>query len=398
LLRDTFCGGKVKGIPPDVLERAKCVAVFPHRSKAGFVFGGENGQGVATCRTEHGWSAPAFFAITGGDWGLQIGVEGVDLVMIFQGDKGMQHLLAGKFQLGADASATAGPVGLHASANTDWKLDTEVLTYSRAKGAFAGLTLTGANLRRDDDSTEAMYGSVVSNRSILAGHVAISDTAVQFIRSVSKYFGGNIAQPYTTSPDHNYQVVRIFFATDRALGKRSDSLQSFAGTRSGSETLALGEAEISIPRDHKMGELEEPSLLRLEFRADPERHVVLLKSKVLTTSAFQTALRDKLKGDRKKSVLVFVHGYNVSFPEAAQRLGQMTYDLGFSGAPILYSWPSSGSLWGYAEDEASVEWSAPHFTEFLRSLHLDRDVKTIYVVGHSMGNRLRKSNIPITDS
>ena len=125
------------------MNHAKCVAVVPHMIKGGFVFGAQGGRGVATCRTEHGWSAPAFFAITGGSWGLQIGVEGVDLVMIFQTDEGMKHLLASKFQLGADASAAAGPVGRHASADTDWKMNAEILTYSRAKGVFAGLTLTG---------------------------------------------------------------------------------------------------------------------------------------------------------------------------------------------------------------------------------------------------------------
>lgn len=143
------------GIPEEVLEHAKCIAVVPHMLKGGFVFGAENGRGVATCRTARGWSAPAFFAITGGSWGLQIGVEGVDLVMIIQNDRGMQQLLQSKFEIGADASAAAGPVGRHASANTDWEMDAEVLTYSRAKGAFAGMTPNGASIRRDDDSTEA---------------------------------------------------------------------------------------------------------------------------------------------------------------------------------------------------------------------------------------------------
>jgi len=125
------------GIPEEVLEHARCVAVVPHLLKGGFVFGAENGRGVATCRTEKGWSAPAFFAITGGSWGLQIGVEGVDLVMIIQNERGMQQLISSGFQLGGDASAAAGPVGRHASANTDWKLNTEILTYSRARGAKA---------------------------------------------------------------------------------------------------------------------------------------------------------------------------------------------------------------------------------------------------------------------
>jgi lipid-binding SYLF domain-containing protein len=173
-----------RGIPEEVLEHAKCVAVVPHMLKGGFVIGAENGRGVATCRTANGWSAPAFFAITGGSWGLQIGVEGVDLVMIFQGDKGMQRLENAKFQLGADASAAAGPVGRHATADTDWKLNTEILTYSRAKGAFAGLTLTGADVRRDDDSMDAFYGHDVSSHSVLRGEVATPASANSFLDAV----------------------------------------------------------------------------------------------------------------------------------------------------------------------------------------------------------------------
>jgi lipid-binding SYLF domain-containing protein len=173
-----------KGIPEEVLEHAKCLAVVPHLLKGGFVFGAENGRGVATCRTAHGWSAPAFFAITGGSWGLQIGVEGVDLVLIIQNDKGMERLIGSGFELGADASAAAGPVGRHASADTNWKLDTEILTYSRAKGAFAGLTLNGASIRRDDDSTGAVYGQDISTRKILQGDVAIPIVARPFLDAV----------------------------------------------------------------------------------------------------------------------------------------------------------------------------------------------------------------------
>lgn len=173
-----------KGIPEEVLEHAKCVAVIPHMIKGGLVFGAENGKGVATCRTANGWSAPDFFAITGGSWGLQIGVEGVDVVMIFQSDTGMQRLENAKFQLGADASAAAGPVGRHATADTDWKLNTEILTYSRAKGAFAGLTLTGADVRRDDSSMDALYGPGVSTHRVLRGEVATPALADSFIDAV----------------------------------------------------------------------------------------------------------------------------------------------------------------------------------------------------------------------
>jgi lipid-binding SYLF domain-containing protein len=173
-----------RGIPEEVLEHAKCIAVVPHMIKAGFVFGAENGKGVATCRTANGWSAPAFFDITGGSWGLQIGVEGVDLVLIIQNDRGMQRLLGSKFEIGADASAAAGPLGRHASADTDWKLDTEILTYSRAKGLFAGISLAGSSIRRDEDATEAIYGRDVSTHRILRGEVEATPAAERFLNAV----------------------------------------------------------------------------------------------------------------------------------------------------------------------------------------------------------------------
>src|ERR1035438_10039874 len=173
-----------RGIPEEVLEHVKCVAVVPHMLKGGFVFGAENGRGVATCRTANGWSAPAFFTITGGSWGLQIGIEGVDLVMIIQSEQGMRHLINSNFQLGGDASAAAGPVGRHPSADTDWKLNTEILTYSRAKRLFAGLTLTGAAIRRDEDSTEAIYGHEIPTRRILEGEIAVPASAHSFLDAV----------------------------------------------------------------------------------------------------------------------------------------------------------------------------------------------------------------------
>jgi lipid-binding SYLF domain-containing protein len=172
------------GIPEEVIDHAKCVAVVPHLIKGGFVFGAEGGRGVATCRTADGWSAPAFFSITGGNWGLQIGVEGIDLVMIIQNDHGMQHMLSSKFQIGADASVAAGPVGRHASANTDWKLNAEILTYSRAKGIFAGITLNGADVRRDDDSMRAFYGPGVSMHDVLHGMVPPPPAAAPFLDAV----------------------------------------------------------------------------------------------------------------------------------------------------------------------------------------------------------------------
>ena len=173
-----------KGIPEEVLEHAKCVAVVPHMIKGGFVFGGKGGKGVATCRTANGWSSPAFITISGGSWGLQIGVEAVDVVLIIQNEKGMQKLLSSNFQIGGDASAAAGPVGRHAEAGTDWKMDTEILTYSRAKGAFAGLTLEGASIRQDSDSRHAIYGSNVTTRALLLGKVAAPSAVQPFLAEI----------------------------------------------------------------------------------------------------------------------------------------------------------------------------------------------------------------------
>jgi lipid-binding SYLF domain-containing protein len=173
-----------KGIPEEVLQHAKCIAVVPHLLKGGFIVGAENGRGVATCRTANGWSAPAFFAITGGNFGFQIGVEGIDLVMVIQSDKGFERLIGSKFEIGADASAAAGPIGRHASADTDWKLNAEILTYSRARGIFAGVTLNGAAIRRDDDSTDAMYGHEIPTRRILTGEVAPPPAAEPFLDAV----------------------------------------------------------------------------------------------------------------------------------------------------------------------------------------------------------------------
>src|SRR3979490_1440411 len=160
-----------KGIPEEVLASAECVAVVPSLLNGGFVFGGRYGRGVASCRTPKGWSAPAFFTIGGGSFGLQIGGGAVDLVMLIMNKDGMKTLLSSNFKLGADASAAAGPVGRHASANTDWKMRAQVLTYSRARGAFAGLELAGAVIKQDKDSTRECYGRRVPFKPSLEGDI-----------------------------------------------------------------------------------------------------------------------------------------------------------------------------------------------------------------------------------
>jgi lipid-binding SYLF domain-containing protein len=174
-----------KGIPEEVLSNAKCILVVPDLVKGGFIFGGKHGRGVASCRTSYGWSAPAFVSVGGGSWGLQIGIEGVDLVMLVMNEQGLQHLLSSKFQLSGEGSVAAGPVGRHASAGTDWKMNTEMLTYSRSKGVFAGLTLEGAVVEQDNDSTRAIYGKHMMFRNILSGRVSTPRSADAFVRAVS---------------------------------------------------------------------------------------------------------------------------------------------------------------------------------------------------------------------
>jgi lipid-binding SYLF domain-containing protein len=179
-----------KAIPDKVMDSAKCIAVIPSMVKIAVGFGGSHGKGVASCRTASGaWSAPAPITITGGSWGLQLGGQAIDLVMIVTNDQGMQHLLSSKFKIGADASAAAGPVGRDAGADTDIKMRAEVLTYSRARGLFAGIDLNGSVLSQDKDETRLLYGSFVPFDQILSGKVHATATARPFITAVRKYAG-----------------------------------------------------------------------------------------------------------------------------------------------------------------------------------------------------------------
>lgn len=176
-----------KAIPDKVMGKAKCIAVIPSMVKIAVGFGGNHGKGVATCRTGNGWSAPAPITITGGSWGLQLGGQAVDLVLVVMNESGMEHLLGSKFKLGADASAAAGPVGRDAGADTDIKMRSEVLTYSRARGLFAGVDLSGAALTQDKDETRLLYGKFVPFADILDGKVEPTATSEPFLAAVRKY-------------------------------------------------------------------------------------------------------------------------------------------------------------------------------------------------------------------
>jgi lipid-binding SYLF domain-containing protein len=184
---DEVMGTPDKGIPEELLDSAKCIAVIPSMVKVGFIFAGRHGRGLATCRTSSGWSAPAPFSVTGGSWGLQIGGEAVDVVMLVMNDHGMQNMLASKFKIGADASAAAGPVGRHAEAGTDWKMRAEILTYSRARGAFAGVSVNGASMTQDRDGTRILYGRMIPAAEILKGGVKNPEGSHHFLAAVKKY-------------------------------------------------------------------------------------------------------------------------------------------------------------------------------------------------------------------
>src|ERR1700678_3171600 len=176
-----------KGIPQEVLGSAECVAVVPSMLKGGFIVGAKYGRGLASCRTPKGWSAPAFFVVTGGRVGFQIGGQGGVLVMLIMNKDGMKHLLSSEFALGADASVAAGPVGRHAEGNTDWKMRAEVLTYSRARGLFAGVSLNGAVIKQDKDSTREFYGRMVPFRTALTGEIDPPNGANAFLATLAKW-------------------------------------------------------------------------------------------------------------------------------------------------------------------------------------------------------------------
>src|SRR5215813_2660488 len=176
-----------KAIPNKVLRDAECIAVVPSMVKIAVGFGGNHGKGVASCRTASGWSAPAPITVTGGSFGLQLGGQATDLVMLVMNKKGMEHLLSSKFKVGADASAAAGPVGRDAAADTDWKMRSELLTYSRSRGVFAGIDLSGTAVTQDNDETHVLYGKTIPFESILTGKVHAPKESRAFLAAIEKY-------------------------------------------------------------------------------------------------------------------------------------------------------------------------------------------------------------------
>jgi len=176
-----------KAIPDSIMDGAKCLAIVPSMLNASFIFGANYGRGVATCRTQNGWSAPVFFRVEGGSFGFQAGGQASDLVLVIRTMDGMQHLLQSKFKLGADASAAAGPVGRNAQAATDLTMRAQILTYSRARGLFAGVSVNGAVVHQDNTATQAFYGKDWTFYSLLNGEVPVPNEAQDFIRTVEQY-------------------------------------------------------------------------------------------------------------------------------------------------------------------------------------------------------------------
>jgi SH3 domain-containing YSC84-like protein 1 len=177
-----------KSIPSDILSSAYCVVVIPSYKKGAFVVGAQYGQGVATCRTGHGWSAPVFVQLAGGSFGFQIGGQATDLVLVAMNQRGLEDMLKNKFKIGGDAAASAGPVGRNAQASTDWKLGAEFLTWSRSKGLFAGINLDGTVLSQNQDDTRTYYGTDIPFETLLKGQKSVPADARPFVRTVAKYF------------------------------------------------------------------------------------------------------------------------------------------------------------------------------------------------------------------
>jgi lipid-binding SYLF domain-containing protein len=185
---DEIFAAQDRTVPLDILHAATCVAVVPGLVKGAFVFGAQYGQGVVTCRTGHGWSAPVFIRMAGGSFGFQIGGQSTDLILVAVNDRGFQDLLKNKFKIGGDASAAAGPVGRSGQASTDWKMNAELLSYSRNKGLFAGIDLDGTSVSQNRDDTQIYFGAPQDFQNVLRGNVAVPPGAVAFVKDVAHYF------------------------------------------------------------------------------------------------------------------------------------------------------------------------------------------------------------------
>lgn len=224
---------------------------------------------------------------------------------------------------------------------------------------------------------------------LTSGRVELELSTVKVDRiKLRMYRATAAARPPTGAEgEPNYKTVKVFYATDRSATGHAEPANYYGSDRDPNETLSLGTCDVSIPRDHRPGELEAPSIWRLEFREDPAKHVVLLGVHPEAQGQFYSDLASTLAASPNREAFVFIHGYKTTFEDAARRTGQLAYDLGFNGAPIFYSWPSKGELFSYSADEESIIWTTPHLMAFLQQVALKSNAKTVHLIAHSIGNR-----------
>jgi lipid-binding SYLF domain-containing protein len=233
-------------IPDKIMEGAKCIAIVPSMLKGGFIIGANYGKGVATCRTGKGWSAPVFFNVEGGSFGFQAGGQASDLVLVIRTDDGMQHLLQSKFKLGGDASAAAGPVGRDAQAMTDLTMRAQVLTYSRARGLFLGVSLSGGVIHQNGGDTAAFYQKDIPFRTVLSGEMPVPKEAEVFVNAVEKYAPTPRVFPtnaQTATPASTTTAVSSPTASDPAAAAKTSSSSTPATDTTASAATASPVAE-----------------------------------------------------------------------------------------------------------------------------------------------------------
>ncbi len=242
-----------------------------------------------------------------------------------------------------------------------------------------------ALLRRLDAAAPAERASVAAAIMELFREVeAAYELLLRLVRHGGALETKGLRAPAGTVAKERYSVVPVMYATDRARLTGEAGVVDYSGERG---DLALGLAEVSIPDDHRMGEIERPSLWRLQFREDPTKHIVVLSVTVMPAANFVARAR-QFVAEGRNSILLFVHGYNVGFKDAIARTAQITFDLHFEGVAALYSWPSEDSAPKYVVDETNIAWSRPRFAQFLSLLQQQVGATTLHIVAHSMGNRL----------
>jgi esterase/lipase superfamily enzyme len=262
--------------------------------------------------------------------------------------------------------------GIH---RTLGKAGYDELTVSSGKGV---VTVSGTVASAGDKA----YAGALTKTG--AGSIFVSNEIT--VRSPSNTIEAKLVTQ-TEDQNSNYHVVRVFYATDRKQSNVTPPVVDYSGERADSDTLSFGTLDVSIPKDHKIGEIERPSILRFEIREDPEKHVVILKVAPKPEAKFFSELSSRVDASSIKQAFVFIHGYDVTFADGARRAAQLAYDLDFDGAPILYSWPSKGELVSYPADEAAIDWSTAHLKQFLEKVASESHATTIHLIAHSMGNR-----------